>query len=40
MDDRRSSLTGGERGEVSGLVRLSRLRGVPIVDRGPDVKGE
>lgn len=36
MEDRRSPLTGGERGEVSGLVRLSRLRGALMVDRGPE----
>lgn len=40
MDDRRSPLTGGERGEVSGLVRLSLLRGAPITDREPAVRLE
>jgi hypothetical protein len=35
-EDRRSSATDGVRGDVSGLVRLKRLRGAPIVDRAPD----
>ena len=36
MEERRSSATEGVRGEVSGLVRLKRLRGTPTVDRAPD----
>jgi hypothetical protein len=35
-EDRRSSATEGVRGEVSGLVRLKRLRGTPTIDRDPD----
>lgn len=39
-EDRRSSLVEGDRGELSGLGRLSRLRGAPIVDRAPEVRLE
>lgn len=39
-DERRSSLFEGDRGELSGLVRLSRLRGAPIADRAPVVRLE
>lgn len=40
MDDRRSPLKEGDCGEASGLERLNRLRGTPMVDRGPEAKPE